>query len=161
MQSLSPGTKYYGCEIYLHMQCTRAQGLELYANADSCNEILHSNSCPIFTLAAEQVVIHDTTAHNHLFLSARREQIDPVHSPCTLLTASKCKTCTLLTASRYTLLQRSTTTLYFAHREQVGAEVQTAHRERVQSSTLGSSQHTAASCEETHRVFYLSLPLLF
>ena len=37
-------------------------------------------------------MIHHTTAHNHLFLSARREQIDPIHSPCTLLTASECNT---------------------------------------------------------------------
>ena len=117
-------------------------GLELFAIAVVCKEVCISNSCPIFTLAAEQVVIHcinHCAPTQNLFLSAHREQIDPIHSPCTLLTASKCKTCTLLTASRYTLLQRSTTTLYFAHREQVQA-------------LLGSSQHTAASCEEAHRV---------
>ena len=88
---LEPDTKNHGCKVYLPMHCARAQGLELYANADSCNEILHCNSCPIFTLAAEQVVIHCTTApRNALFLSAHREQIDPILNPCTLLIASEC-----------------------------------------------------------------------
>ena len=39
-------------------------GLELDAIAVVCKEVCISNSCPIFTLAAEQVVIHCiTTAH--------------------------------------------------------------------------------------------------
>ena len=101
-------------------------GLELFAIAVECKEVCISNSCPIFTLAAEQVVIHCiTTAHQNAKLVsisssradrsytfslyfAHREQVQK-------------KTCTWLTASWYTLLHRSTTTLYFAHREQVQA----------------------------------------
>ena len=97
-------------------------GLELFAIAVVCKEVCISNSCPIFTLAAEQVVIHCiTTAHQNAKLVsisssradrsytfslyfAHREQVQN----CTLLTASEyrrsCKGapqhCTLLTASK-------------------------------------------------------------
>ena len=125
------------------MQCTRAQGLELYANADSCNEILHSNSCPIFTLAAEQVVIHCiTTAHqNAKLVSISSSRADRSYTFSLYFAhREQVQHCTLAHRERVqTLLQRSTTTLYFVHREQVQA-------------VLGSSQHTAASCEEAHRV---------
>ena len=84
------------------MHCARAQGLELYANAEPCNEIVHCNSCPIFTLAAEQVLIHCTTAprnaksvsisspradrsYTYLLYFAHRERVQH----CTLLTASE------------------------------------------------------------------------
>ena len=107
------------------MQCTRAQSLELYANADSCNEILHSNSCPIFTLAAEQVVIHCiTTAHqNAKLVSISSSRADRSYTFSLYFAhREQVQHCTLAHRERVqTLLQRSTTTLYFAHREQVQA----------------------------------------
>ena len=97
---LEPDTKNHGCKVYLPMHCARAQGLELYANAEPCDEIVHSNSCPIFTLAAEQVLIHCTTApRTNLFLSAHREQIDPILTLLYFAHRERVQHCTLLTAS--------------------------------------------------------------
>ena len=128
---LEPDTKNHGCKVYLPMHCARAQGLELYANAEPCNEIVHCNSCPIFTLAAEQVLIHCTTAprNANLFLSAHREQIDPILTYCTLLIASECNP--VLCSPR-------------ASADAPASEQQSvfAHRERVQSFPR-KQQHTA------------------
>ena len=85
------------------MHCARAQGLELYANAEPCDEIVHSNSCPIFTLAAEQVLIHCTTA--------------PRNAKSVSISSSRAD-------------RSYTFSLYFAHREQV-QNLYLAHRELV------------------------------
>ena len=86
--------------------------------------------------------MHNHCAHQtqNLFLSAHREQIDPIHSPCTLLTASKCKT--VLCSSR-----ASTDAPAKEHHNTVLCSPRASA-----SSILGSNQHTAASCEEAHRV---------
>ena len=99
-------------------------GLELFAIAVVCKEVCISNSCPIFTLAAEQVVIHCiTTAHQNAKLVS-------------------------ISSSR---ADRSYTfSLYFAHREQV-QNLYLAHRELVQTLQLGAPQHctllTASECK--------------
>ena len=92
-------------------------GLELFAIAVVCKEVCISNSCPIFTLAAEQVVIHCiTTAHQNAKLVS-------------------------ISSSR---ADRSYTfSLYFAHREQV-QNLYLAHRELVHAPA--KEHHNTVLC---------------
>ena len=117
-------------------------GLELFAIAVVCKEVCISNSCPIFTLAAEQVVIHCiTTAHQNA----------------KLVSISSSRADRSYTFSLYFAHREQVQNLYFAHREQVHAPAKEHHNivlcsPRASASSPGERQHTAASCEEAHRV---------
>ena len=115
-------------------------GLELFAIAVVCKEVCISNSCPIFTLAAEQVVIHCiTTAHqNAKLVSISSSRADRSYTFSLYFAhREQVQHCTLAHRERVqTLLQRSTTTLYFAHREQVQALLgSTKYRSRLRRGT--------------------------
>ena len=121
---LSPVPRITGVKFICTCNVHVLKGLESHAIVGSCKEQVLSNSCPIFTLAAEQVVIHCiTTAHQNAKLVS-------------------------ISSSR---ADRSYTfSLYFAHREQV-QNLYLAHRELVQTLQLGAPQHctllTASECK--------------
>ena len=103
-------------------------GLELFAIAVVCKEVCISNSCPIFTLAAEQVVIHCiTTAHQNA----------------KLVSISSSRADRSYTFSLYFAHREQVQNLYFAHREQVHAPAKEHH-----NTVLCSPRASASSPRE-------------
>ena len=115
-------------------------GLELFAIAVVCKEVCISNSCPIFTLAAEQVVIHCiTTAHqNAKLVSISSSRADRSYTYSLYFAhREQVQHCTLAHRERVqTLLQRSTTTLYFSSsRASASCPRQPTYRSKLRRGT--------------------------